>query len=334
MSFSGRKNTPDDVMLKRILKILAFAVPVLILIVFLLKVRAPFGGNTTSFAIDPGKKITRIYLASGDKELTLEKRDENWFVNGTRETRKSSILFILRILNELQIKSPVTPELFNNEIVAKNIVPVKVKVYNRKLLRSFLVYKTNSNPYGNIMKLKEGAKPFIMYVPGNEVEIGSAFNLNELFWQPFTLFELMPYEISLVALENYREPETSFTLRKEGGDFILPDSKTDVGWDKSKVIRYVSYFTHIPFESWALDLSPEKIQEIVSGQPLYRLTVAGPDGKKTVLSLWEKVVTDEDGKTLDSDRLWGRTEGSDKIFVIRYIDIDPVLKKRSYFLGE
>jgi hypothetical protein len=332
MRFSERKDIPDDFMLKRILKISAIAVPVF-LVAFLLKERATSRGDT-SFAIDRGKQITRIYLASGDKELTLEKREESWFVNGTHETRKSSILFILRILNELQIKSPVAPELFNSEIVAKNIIPVTVKVYNRKLLRSFLVYKTNSNLYGNIMKLNERAKPFIMYVPGNEVEIGSAFNLNELFWQPFTLFELLPSEISSVALENYREPEASFALRKEGGDFILSDLQTDVGWDTSKVIRYVSYFTHIPFESWGLDLSPENIKEIVSGQPLYRLTVAGPEGGNIVLSLWEKAVTDQDGKRIDSDRLWGKTEGSDKIFLIRYIDLDPVLKKRSYFLDE
>ena len=98
----------------------------------------------------------------------------------------------------------------------------------------------------------------------NEVEIGSAFNLNELFWQPFTLFELMPSEISSVTLENYREPEYLFYIKERGWRFYSSGfEKLMSGWDKSRVIRYVSYFTHIPFESWALDLSPEKIQEIV-----------------------------------------------------------------------
>ena len=45
-----------------------------------------------------------------------------------------------------------------------------------KTISSFLVYKTASNKYGNIMKLREGSKPFIVFVPGNEVEIGSAFH--------------------------------------------------------------------------------------------------------------------------------------------------------------
>jgi hypothetical protein len=321
---------------KQIIKISVLIVPVLILVIFLLRGKAPFGSSNTTFAIDAGKEISRIEFSSADRVLTLEKKNENWFVNGTHETRKSSILFILRILNELQIKSPVSPELFNIEIIEKKVIPVRVKVYSeRKLLRSFLVYKTDSNPYRNIMKLKEGAKPFITFIPGSEAEIGYAFNMNELFWQPFTLFELMPSEISSVTLENFREPSASFAIRKKGMDLILTDLENDLtGWDTSKVVRYISYFTRIPFESWAMDLPAEGKNEIGSGEPLYRLTVTGTNGLRTVLSLWEREAPAQDGKSVDSDRLWGKTEDRNEIFVIRYIDIDPVLKKRSYFFDD
>ena len=85
-----------------------------------------------------------------------------------------------------------------SEISDKGIEPVKVKVYEkRKLIKSFLVYKTPSNSYGNIMKIREGSKPFIVYVPGYEGDIGSAFTLNELFWQPYTVFNLLPSEIAI-----------------------------------------------------------------------------------------------------------------------------------------
>ena len=35
--------------------------------------------------------------------------------------------------------------------------------------------KPASNIYGNIMKMKSGSKPFIVYVPGFEGDIGSGF---------------------------------------------------------------------------------------------------------------------------------------------------------------
>ena len=42
-------------------------------------------------------------------------------INGKAEARKSGILFILRILQEIKIKSPVSPELFKSEITDKGI---------------------------------------------------------------------------------------------------------------------------------------------------------------------------------------------------------------------
>jgi hypothetical protein len=135
----------------------------LLLIVYLLKERSPFGGNNTSFAAKPKKGITAVEFTRGRDKLYLEKKGDEWVVNKKYETRKSSILFILKILTEMEIKSPVTAEMFNKEIVDNNVEPVKVKVSERgKVIRSFLVYKTASNTYGNIMKLRESSKPFIV----------------------------------------------------------------------------------------------------------------------------------------------------------------------------
>jgi hypothetical protein len=36
-------------------------------------------------------------------------------------------------------------------------------------------------------------------------------------------------------------------------------------------------------------------------------------------------------KIKDSDRLLGKIQKSDEFFVMRYFDVDPLLKKRSYF---
>ena len=192
--------------------------------------------------------------------MTLEKAGEEWLVNKDLKTRKTSILFILKILTEMEIKSPVTPELFNKEIIENGIDPVKVRVFEKsKIIKSFLVYKTASNKYGNIMKLRESSKPFIVFVPGNEVEIGSAFTMNELFWQPYTVFTLLPSDIYSVALENMADTSSSFMIKNENHRFRLYGNPGELtGWDTSRLIRYVSYFAHVPFESWALNLSADE----------------------------------------------------------------------------
>ncbi len=305
----------------------------LLLIVYFFKEKSPFGVKNTSFAVDPKNEITAIELTDGKGTLHLEKRGEEWIVNKKFETRKSSILFILKILNKMEIKSPVTPEMFNKEIVDYGITPVKVKISEKgRIIKSFLVFKTLSNAYGNIIKLREGSKPFIVYVPGSDVEIGSAFTLNELFWQPYTIFNLLPSDINMVTLENIADTGASFRIENENHRFRLYGrTKELIGWDTSRIIRYLSYFTHVPFESWAFNLSSGEKEKIKNQEPLYEITLLGTRGSKTVLMLWERSIDENGVRKSDTDRLWAKKDSSDQIFIIRFNDIDPLLKKRSYF---
>jgi hypothetical protein len=313
--------------------ILISSAVIILLVLILFRARSPFGKNNTSFASEPGKEITRIELSHGNQTLLLEKKDDIWLLNGKNETRKSGIFFIIRILKEMKIKSPVSSEMFDSEVKAKGIDPVQVKVYERrKLLKSFLVYKTQSNIYGNIMKMSSRSKPFIVNVPGTETDIGSAFTLNELFWQPYTVFNLLPSEIVSVDFENLTDTSNSFSIRGRNHSYVLTDSRKELtGWDSSLVTRYLSYFTYIPFESWALDMEQTEIESIEASLPFYRITVNSTSGKQTILTLWEKMTGEANSKTRDSDRLLGKTQDRSGLFVIRYFDIDPILKKRSYF---
>lgn len=297
-----------------------------LVIVILLRGTSPFGGKNSSFASDPKNEITRIEFGQNAKKLSLEKRGDTWFVNGKTGARKSGIMFILRILQEIQIKSPVSPGLFDKEITEKKVSPVTVKIYNNhRLIRSFLVFKTSSNLYGNIMKMRNSSKPFIVCIPGFEGDIGSGFTLNELFWQPYTVFNLLPSEIASVRFENFSDTSSSFSIINRNHQYSLSGSPNA---DPALVIRYASYFAYVPLESWAFDMEKEDQKKIEDQQPLFRISVITVAGHKSVLTLWPK----KNDKNPDSDRLFGKTSDRDELFVMRYFDIDPLIKKRSYFI--
>jgi len=323
-------------MYKIVLRSLLIAMAFILIIFLLFRNRLPFGGKNSSFGSDPQKEITRIEFSESGKKLLLEKKGENWIINGNTEARKSGILFIIRVLREMEIKSPVSPDLFSSEITDKGISPVKIRVFDeRKLLKSFLVYKTRSNRYGNIMKIRERSKPFIVFVPGFDGDIGSAFTLNELFWQPYTVFNLLPSEIISVSLENFADPSSSFVITSQNRSFALSAGGKEItGWDSTLVTRYLSYFAWIPFEKWALEMSDQEKKIAGSRQPLYRISISTTAGKKLILTLWEKIREEEGSVTRDSDRLLGKTQASDEFFIMRYFDIDPLLKKKSYFFPD
>jgi hypothetical protein len=72
--------------------------------------------------------------------------------------------------------------------------------------------------------------------------------------------------------------------------------------------------------------------KIISQDPLYRITVKKTDGGDIILTMWERFNTETGEK--DSDRLFGKRADRDELFIIRYFDIDPLLKKRAYFYVE
>jgi len=331
---SSEKEDIQDIDMRKILLYTAILIILAgLLMLMLFRQHSPFGSSNSDFTVKPEKEITRIEFQQDGKKLILEKSGEGWMVNGKAEARKGGISFITRILTEARIKSPVSEDVFRKEISDADISPVQVKVFEgRKLLKSFRVYKTTSNRYGNIMKIKERSKPFIVEVPGYELNIGSAFTLNELYWQPYTIFSMVPSEISSVRMENFSEDSASFSIVRREGKYVLSDSRNELSaYDQSLIIRYISYFTFIPFEKWALELTEEEKKIILDSEPLFRITVISAEGSKKVLTLWKMIETKDGEAVPDTDRLWGCTDGSADIFSVRYFDIDPVLKKISYF---
>jgi len=306
---------------------------IVLLFLILFRSRSPFGKSNSSFAVDQEKEITKIELATGRMKLVLEKKGDVWLINNKSEARKSGIQFITRVLKDIKIKSTVSSDLFNSEITGKNIIPVRVKVYgNYKLLSSFLVYKTHSNTYGNIMKIKESSKPFIVYIPGYDGNIGNAFIANELFWEDYTIFNLLPSEIESVSFENFSDASSSFKISARDQHYTLSGQEGNLtGWDNSLVGRYLSYFARVPFEFWNLDSDDAITGKIIASQPLYKITVISNTGKKIALSLWPMLTGEPGNEKTDSDRLYGKTDEHKELFVMRYFDIDPLIKKKSYF---
>jgi hypothetical protein len=305
-------------------------------ILFLLRGRSPFGGINSSFSSDTKNEISRIEISGKEKRVDLRKNAGKWTINNGEEARENAIEFLISVLYEVKIKSPVSDDLFDEVITKKGVNPEKVRVFSRRrLINSFSVYRTESNQYGNIMKKKAGSKPFITSVPGYEGDIGFIFTSEELFWKPYTLFRFLPSEISEASLENFSQPQHSFSIIKNGSAFVLTDLERQLaGWDSVNVGRYLTYLFNIPFEKWALELTNDEEEKIVNEEPLYRITVKDNKGVEQSVRLWQRWNYTDGKKVADDDRLWGMKDKGGRIFIIRYFDIDPILKKRSYFFDE
>ncbi len=316
------------------LKYLFVIITGIAVIIFLFGDHIPFGKENTDFAVKPGTDITGIDLLKGDKKVSIRKSGNEWIVNRNKEARKSAVLFLIKTLREIKIKSPVSADIFRNEVIDRKTEPVRVVVYDgRRPVRTFYVYQTASNLYGNIMKMKPSSRPFIVYMPGYEDNIGSHFISDELFWLPFSVFSLLPSEIESVDLQNFKEPAESFRIIRMGDAFSLYENILAITHpDSLKVKRYISYFTSVSFESWAFSMAENERHNIESSKPLYRFSVKTRNSGESTLTVWERVKDPVKGEK-DTDRVWAEKNDGKGIFVVRYFDLDPILKKKSYFYG-
>ena len=75
---------------------------------------AGFGKRQAGFAAQPDKEITGIDFSSDKEKLELRKISDSWIINENSEARENGISFITQILTGLEIKSPVSDELFDS----------------------------------------------------------------------------------------------------------------------------------------------------------------------------------------------------------------------------
>ena len=113
----------------------------------------------------------------------------------------------------------------------------------------------------------------------------------------------------------------------------LPADNPVENLDSSRVLRYLSYFSSLRFERWVSEEDSINLNEVFASQPVYELSIKDKSG--SVLNLKTYPILRETEKIkqeIDLNRIYGRMNNEPELVVIKYIDIDPVLKVRSNFI--
>jgi hypothetical protein len=172
-------------------------------------------------------------------------------------------------------------------------------------------------------------------MPGSEDNIGRLFTAEENFWTPYELFRFIPGKISEISVQYPADTASSFVVKfTEKGPVLNAPGPIPLPGDSSKMLRFGSYFTSIRFESWVGEKRDSLRKAVMAEGPLAEISVTDKSGSVSSLTLFRKTVTVNGERITDSDRLFGILDGREDVFVIRYFDIDPVLKKRKWLTSE
>ncbi|MFO7852718.1 MAG: hypothetical protein ACQERS_00160 [Bacteroidota bacterium] len=305
-----------------------------VVVLFLIGRHVPFGADNSVFHVENAGRIKRITIRDNRRSVNLNLESGRWYVNGEKEARPRAVNLILKALEDIRIKSPVSAGLYKEVLDNKNTREIEVKVYDkRKILQSFYIYRNAKEKHPGIMQKRKKTKPFIVHIPGYEIDPSSYFVTDETYWVPFTVFELSPDEITEIHFEYFHKPDSSFCLEHEGGAITYSSEHySHEIIDTMAIARYFSYFTYVPFEKWAYDINANEKDSITSRRPYFSLEVITEHSDTTELFTWEKYIRKENITKEDTDRLWGSLNRGEDLFIIKYYDLDPLIKGPSYFI--
>ena len=309
---------------------------IIIIVLFIIGRHVPFGAGNSVFYVEKTERINRIIISNQNESVSLTSKPDGWYVNDEHSARIQAVEFMLRILKNIRIKSPVSDETYNDLLNDENTREIEVQVFgDGKIMQSFFIYMNNKVDYPGIMQKRKRTKPFFVHIPGYDADPCSHFVSDYRFWIPYTVFGLSPARISEVHFNYSDIPDSSFSVVNNGQEITFQSKNyKNEGIDTLAALRYLSYFTYVPFENWAYDMSANEKVSITESNPYFSLEVVTDDADTIKLLTWRMMINDGERNVEDTDRLWGSLNGGEDLFIIKYYDLDPLIKQPSYFIIE
>jgi hypothetical protein len=289
------------------------------------------------FAIEDTASITKIFMVRKDNAQVLLTREGNrWQVNGKYLVRPDAIDNLLKTLNRVRVKSPVSNSMMENALKMLATRNTKVEVYEgKKLIKTLYVGGPTQDQMGTFMMIEGSSVPFVTHIPGFIGYLSSRFFVEERGWRSTELLRYNFNDIKAVTVENPARPEESFRVENLGNNRYQVSSLSGrtsfTPLDTVGTKFYLSQFEKLNFEFFT-DSIPASEKAYVETTPPYRtVLVEDQYGVQRSIKAWPRSgmgKTDVDGNILkwDDERMWGLIDNKDWV-VIQYYVFNPIFLK-------
>lgn len=309
-------------------------------IIFFTKSNSTIKKELRDFAIEDTSTVDKIFMVDkANQQVLLERKNGSWIVNDKYIARKDAIDILLKTMNRVEVKNPVSKSSFENVVSSLAAQSTKVEIYqNGEITKVYYVGGATRDNQGTYMMIEDSSTPFIVTIPGFNGYLSTRYFIDENVWRNTSVFNYSFENILSVTLEQPMEPENSFKISNlSNNQFELEKLQGNVKeeFDTIKAKEYLSSYRKINFEALITEMTKEKMDSIKSATPKYIFTVEDLNGIKKQFKAYLRKgdgLISEEGKAFeyDPDKMYGVFE-SGEIVIIQYYAFDPLLKSYSYF---
>ncbi len=315
-----------------------FAGAILLLTVFVV-MRQHSAQPGRQFQVKDPEKIRRIVFRRDTVSLQLREKGGEWLINGKWKVRPRALKTLLRVLGEMEVKSPLSGDLLRKVLNDTSGIRTEVTVYGRLLPeKRFEVIRNPRIPGGNIMRMFGKKEWYILQVPGEDIDPAALFVTDPRYWRDLSLFHYLPGEVTGVEIRYGHQKKRGFyagTDTLTGKVIFRPFDTALAGLpvDSGKVKRFLTYFQDLSADAW--EGAPEQGQRETTqrGEPLYEVKVEAAGRKDFRMEIFPLYRRDSLGREqVDPDVARARVEPPGEMILIKYYRIDPFLLKNDDFI--
>ncbi len=330
--------------MKRLLVVLVSLTGILILTGIFMLFSKETGGPAKIFQLKEKEteKISRIVVKSDTASLILKKEKNGWTVNGRWPVRARSVKVLKKVLQHMEVKSPVSAELAEKVPADTAARHVEVSIYRGLLpLKRFEVYAGGRIPGGNMMRLAGKKKWYIVYLPVEQVNPALFFFTDPHYWRDPALFNYLPGEVLEVQMDFGGHPAAGYRVGLDtlSHHYYFIPQDTSLRFreaDTARIRTYLSWFQHLDCDEWDRSLPEAAKDSILRQKPLYTVTVKDVRGGVFRMQVYplpnRHPAPGAPATDPDVARAW--VLPLREMVLIKYYRIDPLMQEVAWFVKD
>ena len=288
--------------------------------------------------------ISRIDIIKNGENIKIEKwKDNKWRINDIYFGREEIINKLIGLISKFEINSRVAGSYLNRVMDEFNENAIEINLYkNKRILKQFIISKITieDNEITAISKNRE--EIYALNVTGFPYLLYSVFNTNADFLRDKTLLHILPEQIVSIKLKHNQSPQHSFHLSKTGKTGYKINSINNLKieeYDPGKVELYLGYFQHIKFEKEITGNENNLYDSLEQTVPLYKAGIIYSGSNPVNFLVYNRPISQRKnilGKeiTVDPDFCYVTLNGQLSVYLVKYTEIEHVIKNIDYFIKE
>lgn len=305
-------------------------------------------GELKDFAVADTSIVDKIFLADKDgRTVTLVREaPDRWKVNDKFLARADGIQTLLATIKNVEVRSPVGKNLYNNTMKLMASKSVKIEIYAKgENIKTYYVGHPTMDNLGTFMYLEGSSVPFITFIPGFNGFLSTRYFASEPEWRDKSIFRFDPRRIVVVEVNDRARPVRAFQLsRMADTSYVVKkmvDGQSITPLDLNKVRSFLSSFSDTYFERIDNDITQVVKDSILKIGPFAIVQIKMDNGGEKSLVCYRKPVTpgsrlyiDHMGENLpfDLDKFYAVMSNDTSLLVCQYFHFDRIFKDPRNFL--